>query len=129
MISPAIAAIAIAVLTALAFWGGFAVADWRSGKEIARLNGDNTLLSASNNKCAADIQSVRSAVEAMDSVAVERDRQARESMEKAQPEAKKHTAKVIRIRALAPVPKDKDKQCKVIKEEQAAYVQERRDGE
>jgi hypothetical protein len=124
MISPLIAAIAIAVLAALAFGGGFAVSHWRSSAEITRLTGDNTLLTASNVKCVTDIQSVRSAIKAMEDVAVERERQAEEAMRNVEPVVERRKATVTRIRQLAEVPEDK--QCKAIEEEQIAYVQARR---
>lgn len=65
MISPAITAIVIAVLAVLAFGGGFALSDWRMAKQMARLNADNAMLSAANDKCYADIQSTRMALEAL----------------------------------------------------------------
>lgn len=65
MISPAMTAIVIAVLTALAFSGGFALSDWRTSVRVQRLNSNNAMLSAANDKCATDIQSVRMALEAL----------------------------------------------------------------
>lgn len=65
MISPVITAIVIAVLAALAFGGGFALSDWRTAAQVQRLNSNNAMLSAANDKCAADIQSTRMALEAL----------------------------------------------------------------
>ena len=80
MISPAITAIIIAVLAAVAFTGGFAVSDWRSAAEIRRLNSDNAMLSASNNKCASDIQSVRAAMDALTTASMTREKNAAVAM-------------------------------------------------
>lgn len=125
MISPAIAAIAIAVLTAVAFGGGFLVSDWRSNAQIERLKGKNTILSSSNDRCVLDVANVRAAVIAMEGIAREREKQAEEAMKQAEPIVERHTAKIIRIRSLPSV--KPDMQCEAIKAEQIAYVQSRRD--
>jgi SpoVK/Ycf46/Vps4 family AAA+-type ATPase len=125
MISPAIAAIALGVALLVAFAGGFAVSDLRSGAEIERLKSDSKLLTAANNKCSADIQSVRNSMEAMASVSVERERQAQEGMREVEPIVEKIKAKIIKIRSLPAVAPDK--QCEAIITEQIAYVQARRD--
>lgn len=123
-LSPAIAigiAVAIAVLS---FWGGFAIADWRMSGEVERVKGQNNQLTDANGKCAADIQNVQAAMQAMTAVSQERERQAQESMRQAQPQVEQRTATITRIRALPSVPLDE--QCEAIKQEQIAYVRERR---
>lgn len=121
------AAIAIGVLVMLIFIGGFAVADWRAGEKLAQAQADIDKLTTANSRCASDLETVNKAVKAMLDIATERERQAREAVEKAQPVIEKHKAKVIQIRKLAPVPVDR--QCAAIFEEQASYIQFRRDDE
>jgi hypothetical protein len=124
MISPAITAAIIAVLAVLAFVGGFAVSDWRAAGEIRRLNSDNAMLSASNNKCASDIQSVRAAMEALTAASAAREKNAATAMRNAGAVAAKHVRRAKDIRSLAPVaPKH---QCEAIAREQAEYVRSRR---
>jgi hypothetical protein len=127
MISPAITAIVIAVLGAVAFTGGFAVSDWRSAAEIRRLNSDNAVLSASNNKCASDIQSVREAMDALTTASMTREKNAAIAMRHAGAAAAKHAnrAKDIRSRPSVAPPY----QCEAIMREQAAYIQTRRQDE
>lgn len=127
MITTAAIGAILSGVAVLAFVGGFAVADWRSGAEIERLKSDSKLLTASNNKCVADIQNIRSAVKELESVAVERERQAQDAMKQVQPVVERRKAKIVQIRSLAPVPLDM--QCEAIKSEQMAYVQSRRDDE
>src|SRR5687768_5388900 len=123
MISPAIAAIAIAVMAALAFGGGFAVADWRSGAKVAVLTSNNAVLTAVNDKCATDIVAVREAIAAMKKAAAEREKAAAVSMVVATRSADKHTAKARRIRTYPPV--SMDMQCEAVKREQVEYVRDR----
>jgi hypothetical protein len=124
MISPAITAIIIAVLAATAFVGGFAVSDWRSAAEIRRINSDNALLSASNNKCASDIQSVRTAMDALTSAAATREKNAAMAMRDASAAAAKHVSRAQDIRSLPAVAAQH--QCEAITREQAMYIQTRR---
>jgi hypothetical protein len=124
MISPAIAAIAIAALASLAFAGGFAVSDWRSSGEMARLNLDNKVLSASNTQCATDITSVRKRVEEVVNESELLKRSGVQAMETAQPQATKHTLAAITIKA-APIVAE-DMQCEAIAREQIEYVNWRR---
>jgi hypothetical protein len=124
MISPAITAIIIAVLAALAFVGGFAVSDWRSAAEIRRLNSDNALLSASNNKCAEDIQSVRTAMDALIATSATREKNAAAAMRNAGAAAAKHVRRAEDIRSLAPVASQHH--CEAIAREQADYIRTRR---
>lgn len=61
-ISPTIATIAIAVLVALSFGGGFAINEWRNSGKIGRLKSVNSVLIAANDRCATDITGVQEAV-------------------------------------------------------------------
>lgn len=124
MISPAITAIIIAVLTALAFGGGFAVSDWRDGRTVEKLQSDNAVLRAANDKCSADVQQVKKAVQAMESVAAERERQAAEQMQDTIPLVKQHQARITKIKALPAV--KPEMQCEAIIQEQIEYVKTRR---
>ena len=127
MISPAITAIIIAVLAAVAFTGGFAVSNWRSTAEIQRLNSDNAMLSASNNKCASDIQSVRAAMAALTTASMTREKNAAAAMQQAGAVAAKHVSRAKDIRSRPPVAPQY--QCEAIMREQAAYIQTRRQDE
>jgi hypothetical protein len=124
MISPAITATIIAVLTVIAFVGGFAVSDWRSAAEIRRVNSDNALLSASNNKCASDIQSVRIAMDALSAASATREKNAATAMRNADVAAAKHVSRAREIRSLPAVAPQH--QCEAIAREQADYIRTRR---
>lgn len=123
MITPAITAIVIAVLAALAFSGGFALGDWRMASQVQRLNSNNAVLSAANDKCATDIQSVRMAMETLTAATASREKNAAMAMRSAASAAAKHTENAKKIRALPPVAPVK--QCEVINTEQIKYVQSR----
>lgn len=126
MISPAITAIVIAVLAALAFGGGFALSDWRTTAQIQRLNTNNAMLSAANDKCATDIQSVRMALEALTVAAAKREKDAVKAMRAAATAAATHTGNAKKIRSLQPVRAAiPGKQCEMINTEQIQYVQSR----
>jgi hypothetical protein len=124
LISPAIAAIAIAVLMALAFGGGFAVSDWRNGAEIARLESDNAVKSAANAQCATDIATAQTAVQVVLDAAEEREKEARAAMDEARGLVAKFSARVITIKA-API-REGEPMCDAIVREQAEYVAMRR---
>jgi hypothetical protein len=124
MISPAITATIIAVLTVIAFVGGFAVSDWRAAAEIRRINSDNALLSASNNKCASDIQSVRIAMDALSAASATREKNAAMAMRNADVAAAKHVGRAKEIRSLPTVAPQH--QCEAIAREQADYIRTRR---
>ncbi|SFW21704.1 hypothetical protein [Nitrosovibrio sp. Nv17] len=125
--TPAVTAIVIAVLVALAFGGGFALGDWRATMQIQRLHNDNALLSAANDRCATDIESVRFALDAQKAAAVRREKEAIRAMREAGKVAAAHTAKARAIRALPPVADvSADGQCEAIFREQQEYVQDRR---
>lgn len=123
MISPTILAIVIAVFSGLAFTGGFAVADWRSGAQIARLASENAVLEAANGKCTTDIESVRQSVISMQKAADERVKAADAAMVVAQPKAAIHTRAAITIKA-APIPIG-ESLCAAVEREQKEYVQAR----
>ena len=78
--TPAITAIVIAVLVALAFSGGFALSDWRMASRIQQLNSNNAVLSAANDKCATDIQSAHMAMDALTAAATTREKDAAKAM-------------------------------------------------
>lgn len=61
--SPAITAIIIAVFTVLSFSGGFAVSDWRSGREVQRLGSEKAVLRTANDKCAMNVKAVKAGVQ------------------------------------------------------------------
>lgn len=122
--SPAIIAIVLAIFVALAFGGGFAVSNWRSASEIQRLNSSNAVLSAVNDKCATDIQSVRSAMDALAAASAVRDKNAAMAMRRAGSVAAKHTNSAKKIIALPPVALEH--QCEVLTREQIEYVKSRR---
>lgn len=126
MISPAVTAVVIAVLAALAFGGGFALSDWRTASQIQRLNTDNAMLSAANDKCATDIQSVRMALEALTVAAAKREKDAVKAMRAAATAAATHTGNAKKIRSLRPISLVSGKHCEVIAAEQIQYVQNRR---
>ena len=122
--TPAITAIVIAVLVALAFSGGFALSDWRMASRIQQLNSNNAVLSAANDRCATDIQSAHMAMDALTAAAATREKAAAKGMRGAATAAAEHTSNDKKIRSLPPV--TPDKQCEVISTEQVKYVRSRR---
>ena len=122
--SPAIIAIVLAIFVALAFSGGFAVSNGRSASEIQRLSSSNAVLSAANDKCATDIQSVRSAMDALEAASAMRDKNAALAMRRAESVAAKHTNHAKKIISLPPVALEY--QCEVLAHEQIEYVKSRR---
>lgn len=123
MITPSITAIVIAVLAALAFGGGFALSDWRMASQIQRLNSNNAVLSAANDRCANDIESARMAMQTLTTTTEMREKNAAKAMQGAETAAAKHKDNAKKIRALPPVAPAK--QCEVISAEQIRYVQSR----
>jgi hypothetical protein len=123
MLSPAITAIIIGVVAALAFGGGFAIADWRKSGELERARSESKLLTASNNKCAEDVHNVNTAVQEMLNTAIDRERKAAQAVKEAEPVIEKRKAAITRIRALPAV--RLDMQCEAITQEQIIYVQAR----
>lgn len=123
--SPTVLAIIFGVAVIAAFGGGFALADWRMSGKVERLNGDNALLKQANGRCASNIQAAAKAVSDLQAAVAERERQAEQSMQQAQPQVEQRKAVITRIKALPSVPVDQ--QCEAIKREQVAYVRERRE--
>lgn len=123
-ISPAItAAIAIA-LFGIGLGGGALLMHWKASGTIEKLQGNNNQLTDANGRCAADIKSAQTAMQAMTAVSQERERQAQESMQQAQPQVERHIATITRIKAMPSVPIDM--QCEAIRLEQIEYVKRRR---
>jgi hypothetical protein len=122
----AIAGMLLAVAV-LAFGGGFAVADWRKSGELEKSRSESKLLTASNNRCAADVQNVNAVVEAMILEAGDRERKAQEAMKQTEPIVEKRKATITRIRALPAV--KPDMQCEAMSQEQIAYVQARHESQ
>ncbi len=125
MLSTELLAAIISGVAVLAFGGGFMVSDWRSDGEIEKLRADSTLLKSANSRCATDLKTVNSAVNAMIDAAAQRERQAAEAMEQVRPQVEQRRATITRIRNLPAVPEPG--QCEAIKAEQIAYVQARRE--
>ena len=122
--TPAITAIIIAVLVALAFSGGFALSDWRMASRVQQLNSNNAVLSAANDRCATDIQSAHMAMDALTATAAAREKDAAKAMRGAATAAAEHAGNARKIRSLPPV--KPEKQCEVISVEQLKYVRSRR---
>lgn len=125
--SSVLTAVGLALFVLGVFGAGYLVADWRSGEEIERLRGDNTLLAGANNRCVRDLKAVNQAVGEVLNLAQEREKQAQDAMKEAQPVIERKKAKVIQIRALPAVAPDQ--QCEAIRAEQVSYVQFRKDAE
>jgi hypothetical protein len=121
--TPAITAIIIAVLVALAFSGGFALSDWRMASRIQQLNSNNAVLSAANDRCATDIQSTRTAMDTLTAAATARENEAAKAMRGATTAATQHTANAKKMQVLPPAAPEK--QCEVVYVEQIKYVQSR----
>ncbi len=85
------------------------------------------MLSASNNKCASDIQSVRAAMDALTTASMTREKNAAVAMQHAGAVAAKHANRAKDIRSRPPVAPQY--QCEAIMREQAAYIQTRRQDE
>ena len=121
--SPTILAVVIAVCAGLAFTGGFAVGDWRSALQIQRLTSNNVALTMANNKCATDIQSVRSSMDALAADSTKRKKNAAKAMRGARVSATRHSRRAEKMLALSPIAPEH--QYEVITREQIAYVQGR----
>ena len=127
MISPTILAIVIAVFAGLAFTGGFVVSDWRSASQIQQLGSENAMLSAANDKCTVDIQSVHKAMDAAGCELGQREQNATKAMRRAEADAARHTNRAKKISALPPV--KPEHQYEVIMKEQIEYVQKRHENQ
>ena len=127
MISPTILAIVIAVFAGLAFTGGFVVSDWRSASHIQQLGSENAMLSAANDKCTVDIQSVHKAMDELAASSAKREQNATKAMRRAEADAARHTNGAKKINALPPV--KPEHQYEVIMKEQIEYVQKRHENQ
>lgn len=121
--SPAILAIAIAILAGVAFGGGWMISDWRSGAQMAKLSSQNAVLTAANGKCATDVADVRGAMDAMTKASRELESKAAESMRQATSQVEQRTRTITKIKTLPQVALDM--QCEAMKMEQLEYVQDR----
>lgn len=120
----ALFAIIIASLLA-GFGGGWMIKDWKDGAEIARLNSVNSIMSAANQRCETDIETVRSSVKRITDSATAREDAAAKAMSKAEIVARRHELKAKAIQAAPIVPEES--MCDAIVREQTEYVQSRRD--
>jgi hypothetical protein len=127
MISPTILAVVTAIFTGLVFTGGFAVSDWRSASQIQRLGSENAMLSAANDKCMTDIQSVHKAMDALTASSARREKNADKAIRRAEADAARHSNHAKKIRALPPV--KPEHQWEVITREQIEYVQKRHESD
>ena len=127
MISPTILAVVIAVFAGLAFTGGFVVSDWRSSSHIQQLGSENAMLSAANDKCTVDIQSVHTAMNELAASSAKREQNANKAMRRAEVDAARHTNGAKKINALPPV--KPEHQYEVIMKEQIEYVQKRHENQ
>lgn len=122
--TPVLTAIVILIFTVLGFGGGFLISDWRSSAEIAKVNGNNTVLSQANNKCAEDIGNVRIAMTTLEAATNELERQAAKAVQEAAPKVAERTRTIIKIKELPQVAPGQ--QCEAITKEQIDYVKARR---
>jgi hypothetical protein len=114
----------ILVLALVAVGAGWVIEHWRTGAEMEKLRGENTLLKAAGDKCREDVRNVRTAMQTLMQEADKRELQALEAMRKVEPEVKTRTVTITKIKELPPLPLNM--QCEAIKEEQIEYVQMRR---
>lgn len=123
MTSLGMIAIAIGAGAALAFGGGFAIANWRSAAEIERLNSANAVMSAANDQCATEIEAVRASMDALTAASARREKDAARAMHDATTEAARHAAAAKRTRSLPAAPAGQ--QFEVLAREQVEYVTRR----
>lgn len=123
-IAPALLAIVITVFTAIGFGGGYLISDWQNGTKIAKVEGENTVLSAANDKCAEDVANTQAAMNTIKAATNELERQAAKAIQEATPkvEERKRIIKAIKAKPSVAL----DMQCEAIKQEQIDYVQARR---
>ncbi len=127
MISPTILAIVIAVFAGLAFTGGFMVSNWRSASHIQQLSSKNAMLSAANDKCAVDIQSVHKAMDELAANSAKREKDATRAMRRAEADAARHTNRAKKTKTLPPV--KPEHQYEALMKEQIEYVQKRHENQ
>ena len=118
------AAVIAAVAGATGFASGWKLNGWRLSGTIERLQGENTVYAGANARCGVNVAEVRAAVAGIVKAADERAEQARKGIQKAEAAAVIHINRAAGIIKRPPVPPEK--QCDTVRDEQRAYVQERR---
>ncbi|OJY09224.1 MAG: hypothetical protein BGO99_03285 [Nitrosospira sp. 56-18] len=118
-------AVIAAIIFVVGAGSGWAVKDWKDGAEIARLESSNEAMKSANDRCATDIEGVKSAVGVITQGVEEREKAASAAMRDAETLVAKHKAAVAAIKVLPPVPAEPEAQCKAIIEEQKEYVAQR----
>jgi hypothetical protein len=88
-----------------------------------QLTSHNTVLSAANERCNSDIESVRAAMAAMTASIASREKKAANAMQQAAATAATYINRAKKIRSLPEVPPEH--QYEVIAREQIEYVQSR----
>jgi hypothetical protein len=125
LVNLAIAAAVIAgVAGAAGFSTGWTLNGWRLGARIERLQGENTVYAGANARCGVNVAEVKAAVAGIVKAADERAEQARKGIQKAEAAAVVHINRAAGIIQRPPVPPEK--QCDTVRDEQRAYVIERR---
>jgi len=118
-------AVIAAIIFVVGAGSGWAVKDWKDGAEIAGLESSNEAMKSANDRCATDIEGVKSAVGVITQGVEEREKAASAAMRDAETLVAKHKAAVAAIKVLPPVPAEPEAQCKAIIEEQKEYVAQR----
>ena len=121
--SPAITAVLMGIIAAFSFGGGFAIGDWRMASRLERLSSDNALLSASNDRCATDIEKTRVAMESLRTTTITREKNAARAMKDASEVAVRHTKAARKIQSAPPAAPERH--CEKMTVEQAGYVRDR----
>lgn len=125
--SPAITAVLMGIIAAFSFGGGFALGDWRMTSRLERLSSDNALLSASNDRCAMDIEKARVAMESLRTTTAIREKNAAKAMQAASVDAVRHTKAARKIQSAPSVAPEH--QCEKMTAEQTEYVRDRHKNE
>ena len=118
------AAVIAAVAGATGFASGWQINGWRLGVRIERLQGENTIYAGANARCGVNVAEVREAVAGIVKAADERAEQAKKGIQKAEAAAVVHINRAAGIINRPPVPPEK--QCDTVRDEQRAYIIERR---
>jgi hypothetical protein len=118
------AALIAAVAGATGFASGWKLNGWRLGANIERLAGEASALRGANQRCTVNVAEVKAAVAGIVKAGEERAEQARKGIQKAEQAALGHINRAAGIINRPPVPPEK--QCDTVRDEQRAYVIERR---
>lgn len=123
---PGLATIAaiIAAVAFVSFGAGYAVESWHLGKNMEKLKGENTLLIQANDRCAGDIANAKTAMQQILTDTRQREQQAADAMQKAQPQVEQRQAVITKIKSKPEVALNM--QCEAIKLEQIEYVKGRK---